>query len=137
SRLWALALAVLAPERVEALNEAPRRIDLEVLAGRDRRRRRRVGRLIGRSRGPIAAYADAEVVLRAQLAVGDRLPEALRRRLDVDLEDLLHQSLPSSSSLSPLSPETQGSEYLLTHRSWMSLIGTGLRKCSFSRPRLR
>ena len=28
-----------------------------------------------------------------------------------------------------------GSAYLLTHRSWTSLIGTGFRKCSFSRPR--
>jgi hypothetical protein len=28
-----------------------------------------------------------------------------------------------------------GSDYLLTHRSWTSLIGTGFRKWSFSRPR--
>ena len=40
----------------------------------------------------------------------------------------------SSLSLSPLSAATQGSVYLLTHRSWTSRIGTGFRKCSFSRP---
>ena len=36
-----------------------------------------------------------------------------------------------------LNPATQGSEYLLTHRSWTSRMGTGLRKWSFSRPRRR
>ena len=41
----------------------------------------------------------------------------------------------SSLSLISLSPATQGSAYLLTQRSWMSRIGTGLRKWSFSRPR--
>ena len=41
----------------------------------------------------------------------------------------------SNLSLISLSPATQGSEYLLTQRSWMSRIGTGLRKWSFSRPR--
>ena len=37
--------------------------------------------------------------------------------------------------LRPLSAAAQGSAYLLTHRSWTSRIGTGLRKWSFSRPR--
>src|SRR5215207_8550075 len=37
----------------------------------------------------------------------------------------------------PVSAAAQGSAYLLTHRSWMSRIGTGFRKCSFSRPRRR
>src|SRR5436305_8660231 len=41
----------------------------------------------------------------------------------------------SMSCLSPLSAAAQGSAYLLTHRSWTSRIGTGFRKCSFSRPR--
>ena len=36
-----------------------------------------------------------------------------------------------------MSAEAHGSAYLLTQRSWMSRIGTGLRKCNFSRPRLR
>ena len=39
--------------------------------------------------------------------------------------------------LEPVSAVAQGSAYLLTQRSWMSRIGTGLRKCSFSRPRRR
>src|SRR5436305_8442982 len=41
----------------------------------------------------------------------------------------------SMSCLSPLSAAAQGSAYLLTQRSWTSRIGTGFRKCSFSRPR--
>src|SRR4051794_5541060 len=41
----------------------------------------------------------------------------------------------SRSVLSALSPAAHGSAYLLTHRSWTSRIGTGFRKCSFSRPR--
>src|SRR5262245_34651899 len=36
-----------------------------------------------------------------------------------------------------LSVAAQGSAYLLTQRSWTRRIGTGFRKCSFSRPRLR
>ena len=39
--------------------------------------------------------------------------------------------------MSALSAAAQGAAYLLTQRSWMSRIGTGLRKCSFSRPRRR
>src|SRR3954452_22169708 len=47
--------------------------------------------------------------------------------------------MPSSSRvcLRPLSVAAQGSAYLLTQRSWTSLIGTGFRKWSFSRPRFR
>src|SRR6266542_2114363 len=41
----------------------------------------------------------------------------------------------SRSRLSPLSVAAHGSAYLLTHRSWTSRIGTGFRKCNFSRPR--
>src|SRR6478672_10820693 len=41
----------------------------------------------------------------------------------------------SSLDLRPLSSAAHGSAYLLTHRSWTSRIGTGLRKCNFSRPR--
>ena len=37
----------------------------------------------------------------------------------------------------PVSVAAQGSAYLLTQRSWTSRIGTGFRKWSFSRPRLR
>src|SRR6516162_6623128 len=41
----------------------------------------------------------------------------------------------SSACLRSLSEAAQGSAYLLTHRSWISRIGTGFRKWSFSRPR--
>jgi hypothetical protein len=34
-----------------------------------------------------------------------------------------------------VSVAADGSAYLLTHLSWMSRIGTGFRKWSFSRPR--
>ena len=37
----------------------------------------------------------------------------------------------SNLSLISLSPATQGSEYLLTQRSWTRRIGTGFRKWSF------
>ena len=40
----------------------------------------------------------------------------------------------SSSVLRSLSAAAQGSAYLLTQRSWTSRIGTGFRKCNFSRP---
>src|SRR3990172_7579468 len=43
----------------------------------------------------------------------------------------------SSPFLRLLRVAVQGSAYLLTHRSWTSRIGTGFRKCSFSRPRRR
>src|SRR5439155_18397874 len=43
--------------------------------------------------------------------------------------------LSSNLCLSPLRVAAHGSAYLLTQRSWTSRIGTGLRKCSFSRPR--
>src|SRR3954454_1450705 len=45
--------------------------------------------------------------------------------------------LSSSRLLRPVSVAAHGSAYLLTQRSWTSRIGTGFRKCSFSRPRLR
>src|ERR1700756_592156 len=41
----------------------------------------------------------------------------------------------SNLCLRSLSAAVQGSAYLLTHRSWISRIGTAFRKCSFSRPR--
>ena len=43
----------------------------------------------------------------------------------------------SRSGLSSASADTCGSVYLSIHRSWISRIGTRLRKCSFSRPDLR
>src|SRR3954453_9587774 len=93
-------------------------------------------RRVARPLRPVGLHADAEVVLRADPGVRDGLPEPLRRRLDVDLVDLLHRPHSCSRScLSRLRPAAIGSAYLLTQRSWMSRIGTALRKCSFSRPR--
>ena len=51
-----------------------------------------------------------------------------------DSLDCGHRPPPPVGRLSPLSVAAQGSAYLLTHRSWTSRIGTGLRKWSFSRP---
>src|SRR5207248_8757425 len=51
--------------------------------------------LHARPRLPVGRHACAEVVLAPDLGVGDRLPEALRRRADVDLEHLLHWALQS------------------------------------------
>lgn len=43
----------------------------------------------------------------------------------------------SNLDLRSLRAAAHGSAYLLTQRSWMSRMGTGFRKCSFSRPRRR
>jgi len=76
----------------------------------------------------------------------------LADRLIVEIDRRLRRCLPATAlrsigapalprlrvlPLSRLSVAAQGSAYLLTHRSWMTLIGTGFRKWSFSRPRLR
>src|SRR5919108_629227 len=86
----ALALHVVAPQSVEALDEPPRRVDLDVLAFGDRDARLRVDGLIARARLPVRLDSHPEAVLPPHLGVGDRLPELLGDRLDVDLEDLLH-----------------------------------------------
>ncbi len=74
---------------------------------------------------------------------GDRLPDRLRGGLDVDAEDLVVGSRCRSVVLMLMSPvaclrsvsaDTRRSVYLSIHRSWMSRMGTGLRKCNFSRP---
>src|SRR5262249_50392246 len=86
-----------------------------------------------------------EVLLR-ELRRRDRLPELLRRRLDVDRVDLggerglgngAHASSCSSLVLRSVSAETWRSVYLSIQRSWISRIGTGFRWCSFSRPERR
>src|SRR6266568_2095029 len=75
--------------------------------------------------------------------VGDGIPDRLGRRLDVHPIDLgghrrlhhgRHPASSSSSALSSASADTWRSLYLSIHRSWISRIGTGFRKCSFSRP---
>ena len=51
--------------------------------------------LVARPDLPVGDDARAEVVLAADLGIRDRLPEALGRRADVDLEHLFHRSLQS------------------------------------------
>ena len=46
----------------------------------------------------------------------------------------MRHAVSSSSVLRSASADTWRSVYLSIHRSWISRIGTGLRKCSFSRP---
>src|SRR3954454_2383435 len=89
----ALGLDVLAPARVVALDEPPRRVDLEGLAVDDRRRARRVAGHVARAGRPLRLDPDAEVVVPALLGIDDRLPQPIGRRLDVDLEDLVHRSV--------------------------------------------
>src|SRR4051794_9402677 len=88
----ALGLDLVGPQSVETLHEPARRVDLEVLAGRDRAAAG-VHALVARAGRPVRLHAHAEVVLLPRLVVGDCLPELLRGRLDVDLEPLLHRLL--------------------------------------------
>src|SRR5436853_246337 len=132
--------------------QPPRRVDLKVLAAGDVHHSGN-RRLVLRTLGPLGDGSNPEAVALAHLLAGDRLPEALRRRLDVDLEHghaaapahhrvgllVVHRSFSSFSIslFSSVRAEAHGAAYLLTQRSWISRIGTGLRKCSFSRPRFR
>src|SRR5207237_9238510 len=85
----------------------------------------------------------AEAVPLGPFGPGDGVPDRLGRRLDVHPVDrrgdlrLRHGRHPASSSssvLSSASADTRRSRYLSIHRSWISRIGTGFRKWSFSRP---
>src|SRR5262249_60419135 len=78
-------LHLIAPQRGHALDETVRRIDLQVLASRDLDHPWD-GRAVLGSLGPLRFGRHPEAVLRPHLRVGDRLPEALRGGLDVDLE---------------------------------------------------
>ncbi len=51
--------------------------------------------LVAAARSPVRADAGAEVVLAADLRIGDGIPESFRARADVDLEHLLHRALQS------------------------------------------
>src|SRR6185369_13616602 len=83
----ALALHVVAPERHHGVDQAARRVDFDDLAVADERS---AAHLEARTAPPVRGDAGAEVVLAPDVGVGDRLPESLRGRLDVDLENLLH-----------------------------------------------
>ena len=103
---------------------------------------RGAGRWIARPPGAQVVVGDAAVaVALGPLGLGDRVPDRLRRRADVDAVDLgrvrsvghgAHAL--SSWVLRSASAETRRSVYLSIQRSWIRRIGTGFRKCSFSRP---
>src|SRR5581483_11911041 len=84
-------------------------------------------------------HAAVEVPLR-ELRLCDALPHLLGRGADehgVHLCRLLRHgrhALSSSAVLRSASAEPRRSVYLSIQRSWMSRIGTGFRKCSFSLP---
>src|SRR4029450_5686371 len=79
-------------------------------------------------------------VLGRELRLRDRVPHLLGRGADEDgvhLGSLLgHRAhaVSSNSDLRSASADTWRSRYLSIHRSWISRIGTGVRKWSFSRP---
>src|SRR5262245_18205299 len=123
-------------EREPGVDEPPRRVPLEhVDLVRELPVVPRLAHRLVRLDG------DAVEVLGCELRLHDRVPHGLRRRLHEHLVDLgrLHlghrgHAVSSSSVLSSASADTRRSVYLSIHRSWISRIGTGLRKCSFSRP---
>ena len=81
----ALGLDLVAPQRVKGLHEQARWVDLDVGARGDVDDTGHGGGVVG-ARGPVALRLHAEAVDRALGGVGDRLPQSLRRGLDVDLE---------------------------------------------------
>src|SRR5258708_3603041 len=83
------ALPVIVPQRPETLNEPARRIDLQVLALRDRLSP--AGSLIAGAGGPVRGDDGSESVFAPHVGVGDRLPQPLGRRFDIDFEHFLHR----------------------------------------------
>ena len=64
--------------------------DDQVLALHQRPLRGRMTEPVGRTGRPVRLDRRAELVFRPDDRIGDRLPQALGRGADVDLEDLLH-----------------------------------------------
>ena len=89
----ALALGFLAPVHVHRLDEPSRRLDDEVLAFGEWSVSGGVFERVVRTGRPVGLDPGAEVVLGPDRRVGDRLPQALGRCADVDLEDFLHRLL--------------------------------------------
>src|SRR5258707_5665604 len=127
-------------ERAPGVAEQPRRVGLQHLAVDE------LLRAVSRPSAPWRARLGGRLdgaaveVLLGELRLRDRVPHLLRRRAD---EDGVHlgclcshgaHAVSSNSVLRSASAETRRSVYLSIHRSWISRIGTGLRKCSFSRP---
>src|ERR671918_2656080 len=126
-------------ERSPAVDQPPWRVVLE---------RRVVAPVapVGPDRSvPLGRGLDACLVEVApcELRGGDRLPDGLRAGLDEHLVHLGglrglgrrgHELSSSRVVLRSASAEARRSVYLSIQRSWISRIGTGLRKCNFSRP---
>src|SRR6266545_3179299 len=132
-------------EHVKRRDELARWIGFQDLTGDDHLWElvslRGAGRLerLGRTHGVRAARAQVVVdqagvaVALGPLGLGDRVPDRLRRRLDVDPVDLCGRTavrrgahaFPSSSVFRSASADTWRSVYLSIHRSWISRIGTG------------
>ena len=83
-------LGVGTPQRAHRLHEPDRPFDDQVLSLDQRPLRGRMTEPVGRAGRPVRLDRRAELVLRPDHRVGDRLPQALGRGADVDLEDLLH-----------------------------------------------
>src|SRR5207253_1670372 len=132
--------------RLRVVERAPRRDELRRWARLEHlavdERRRAVARETEVRRARLERRLDAaavEVLLR-ELRLRDRGPDPLGRRANEDGVHLRclcgHGRHPASSSsvLRSASAAARRSVYLSIHRSWISRIGTGLRKWSFSRP---
>src|SRR5580700_6130421 len=83
-------LGVGTPQRAHRLHEPDRPFDDQVLALDQRPLRARMTEPVGRTGRPVRLDRRAELILRPDHRIGDRLPQALGRGADVDLEDLLH-----------------------------------------------
>ena len=131
------------------LDELARRVGLDHLAVDDdvgHTRRPRISSLgagaVGAAGAQVVLDAAAVAVALGPLRLGDRVPDRLGRRLDVDPVDLgrarrrscVVMPFPPARVLRSTSADTWRSVYLSIQRSWISRIGTGFRKCSFSRP---
>src|SRR5437763_7862295 len=86
----ALVLHLVAPKRGHGVDQAAGRVDLEDVTLAQGYGPAARAHLEARAGLPLRGRSGAEVVLAPDLGIGDRLPEALGRGLDVDLENLLH-----------------------------------------------
>jgi hypothetical protein len=86
-----LGLHVLAPQSAKALDESARRLDLQILPFENRRLPANAP--VSGARRPVRSDDRAEIVFAPHFRIGDRLPQPLGRRLDVDFEYLFHFSV--------------------------------------------
>src|SRR5918994_3309432 len=130
------------------LDELARRVDLDQLTVDDRSAQADFLHAgsgqdpVGGTRPQVSLDRAAVAIAIRPLGLRDRIPDRLGRRVDVHPVDLgrhrrlrhRRHALSSNSFLRFASADTWRSVYLSIHRSWINRIGTGFRKCSFSRP---